>query len=67
MPERSAVCARRGTAGSLVVLTLPVLALVGGLAAACFAKVHGTVFLGVGAHRARRPRRTSRPARCWLR
>ncbi len=35
-----------GTAGALVVLVVPVLALVGGLAAACFAKVYGTVFLG---------------------
>ncbi len=37
-----------GSAGSsaVAVLVAPVLALVGGLAAACFAKVHGTVFLG---------------------
>jgi formate hydrogenlyase subunit 3/multisubunit Na+/H+ antiporter MnhD subunit len=31
---------------SFAVLAAPTLALVGGLAAACFAKVHGTVFLG---------------------
>jgi formate hydrogenlyase subunit 3/multisubunit Na+/H+ antiporter MnhD subunit len=50
-----------GTAAAAVVLAAPVLALVGGLAAACFAKVHGTVFLGVprsdhvaGAHEAPR-------------
>jgi formate hydrogenlyase subunit 3/multisubunit Na+/H+ antiporter MnhD subunit len=34
------------SATSLAVLTAPALALVGGLAAACFAKVFGTVFLG---------------------
>ena len=35
-----------GGAASTAVLVAPVLALVGGLAAACFAKVQGTVFLG---------------------
>jgi formate hydrogenlyase subunit 3/multisubunit Na+/H+ antiporter MnhD subunit len=37
---------RPTTAASLAVLAAPALALVGGLAAACFAKVVGTVFLG---------------------
>jgi formate hydrogenlyase subunit 3/multisubunit Na+/H+ antiporter MnhD subunit len=40
--------ARQTTAASLGVLAAPALALVGGLAAACFAKVVGTVFLGTG-------------------
>jgi hydrogenase-4 component B len=38
--------ARPTTTASLAVLAAPALALVGGLAAACFAKVVGTVFLG---------------------
>ena len=37
---------RPASAASLAVLAAPALALVGGLAAACFAKVVGTVFLG---------------------
>jgi hydrogenase-4 component B len=36
----------RAPLAAAAVLAAPVLALVGGLAAACFAKVHGTVFLG---------------------
>ena len=36
----------RDDRAAYVVLAAPVLALIGGLAAACFAKVHGTVFLG---------------------
>jgi formate hydrogenlyase subunit 3/multisubunit Na+/H+ antiporter MnhD subunit len=46
------------------VLAAPVLALVGGLAAACFVKVHGAVFLGTGrsphAARAHEPPRAMR-------
>ena len=36
----------RGDRAAFVVLGAPVLAFIGGLAAACFAKVHGAVFLG---------------------
>ncbi len=36
----------RSDHAAYLVLATPVLALIGGLAAACFAKVHGTVFLG---------------------
>ncbi|HEY5513175.1 MAG TPA: proton-conducting transporter membrane subunit [Geomonas sp.] len=43
----TAIRSDHGYAGSLAALAAPVLALVGGLAVACFVKVYGVVFLGL--------------------
>jgi hydrogenase-4 component B len=40
-------CLDQGSSWALALLAIPVLALIGGLALACFVKVHGAVFLGI--------------------
>ena len=40
-------CLDQGSSWPLALLAIPVLALIGGLALACFVKVHGAVFLGI--------------------